>query len=166
MAINREFTQLFKVITLVKCVLTIQDLNWNQRFRDKKTNVNICHHMVTSSTQLQNRSFHVAQERERLRNVKNETARAKRAKLLFFAIKFAYLTKKNSTFARFARAFFVFLHFTDALVLSTTRNDLFCSCVDDVSIWWQMSTFVFLPLKRLFQFNARIVREHFSSLMT
>ena len=33
----------------------------DKRFRDKKTRVNICHHMVTSSTQLQNRSFQVAE---------------------------------------------------------------------------------------------------------
>ena len=54
---------LFKVITLTKCVLTIQELNWNQRFRDKKTKLNICHHMVTSSTQ--NRSFHVVERARR-----------------------------------------------------------------------------------------------------
>ena len=42
--------------------------------------------------------------------------------------KFAYLTTKNNCFARFARAFFVFSHFADVLVLSTTRKDLFCSC--------------------------------------
>ena len=47
--------------------------------------------------------------------------------------KFAYLTMKNSIFARFAHAFFIYV-----LVLSTTWNDQFCSCVDDVSIWWQM----------------------------
>ena len=34
--------------------------------------------------------------------------------------KFAYLTMKNSIFARFARAFFIFCHFLDVLVLSTT----------------------------------------------
>ena len=39
---------------------------------------------------------------------------------------FAYLTMKNNDFER---AFFA-----DVLVLSTTRNDLFCGCVDDVSI--------------------------------
>ena len=36
-------------------------------FIDKKTKFNICYHMVTSSTQLQNRSFHVA---ERMRSAK------------------------------------------------------------------------------------------------
>ena len=98
MAINREFTQLFKVITLVKCVLTIRDLNWNQRFRDKKTNVNICHHMVTSSTQLQNRSFHVAQERERLRNVKNENCTCKASKTVVFPYQICIFDKEKQYF--------------------------------------------------------------------
>ena len=57
--------------------------------------------------------------------------------------KFAYLTMKNSIFARFARAYFMFWHFANALLLSTTWNDLFRSCVDDVRIWWQMFNFVF-----------------------
>ena len=34
---------------------------------------------------------------------------------------------KNSTFARFARAFFIFGHFADVLVPSATGNDLFCT---------------------------------------
>ena len=80
--------------------------------------------------------------------------------------KFAYLTMKNRIFARFARAVFIFWHFEEVLVLSTTWNDLFCSCVDDVSIWWQMFTFVVLPPKRWFQLNSRIVRTHFSNIMT
>ena len=80
--------------------------------------------------------------------------------------KFAYLTMKNSIFARFARAFFIFWHFVDVLVLSTTWNEMFCSCVDDVSIWWQMFNFVFSCPKRWFQFNSRIVRTDFSSIMS
>ena len=80
--------------------------------------------------------------------------------------KFAYLTMKNSIFARFARAFFIFWHPADVLVLSTTWNDLFCSCRDDVSIWWQMFNFVFLCPKRWFQINSRTVTRHFSSIMT
>ena len=80
--------------------------------------------------------------------------------------KFAYLTMENSIFARFARAYFIFWHFEDVLVLSTTWNDLFCSCVDDVSIWWQMFNSVFLCPKRLFQFNSRTVRIHFASITT
>ena len=34
--------------------------------------------------------------------------------------KFAYLIMKNNSLARSARAFFIFEHFTDLLVLSTT----------------------------------------------
>ena len=78
--------------------------------------------------------------------------------------KFAYLTMKNSIFARFARAFFNFWHFIDVLILSTTWDDQFCRCVHDVSIWWQMFKFVFLCPKRWFQFNSRIVGTHFSSI--
>ena len=73
---------------------------------------------------------------------------------------------KNSIFARFACAFFIFWHFEDVLVLSTTWNDLFCSCVDDVSICWHMFNFVFLCPNRCFQINSRAVRRHFSSIMT
>ena len=75
--------------------------------------------------------------------------------------KFAYLTMKNNTFARSARAFLA-----GVLVLSTTWNDQFCICVDDVSTWWQMFNYVLVPLKRWFQFNSRIVRTHFASLRT
>ena len=126
----------------------------------------------------------------------SKDARAKRAKMLFFKYanmwgsccrrrrgclrelkqlrrrrqqkpdKFAYLTMKNIFFARFARAFFIFWHFEDVLVLSTTWNDLFCSCVDNVSIWWQVFNFVFLCPKRWFRFNSRIIRTHFSCIMT
>ena len=53
--------QLFKLIVLEKCVLTILDLRWNQRLGHKKTKLNICHHMLTSSTQLQSKSFHVVE---------------------------------------------------------------------------------------------------------
>ena len=46
------------------------------------------------------------------------------------------------------------------------EHDQFCSWADDVSIWWEMLIFVFLCPKRWFQFNHRIVRTHFSSIMT
>ena len=72
---------------------------------------------------------------------------------------------KNNIFARFARAVFIFWHFVDVLVLSTTWNDLFCRCVDDVSTWWQMFNVVFLCPRRWFQFNSRLVRTHFSRMM-
>ena len=79
---------------LEKCILTILELNWNQRLGHEKTKLNICHHMLTSSTQLQNRSFHVV-ERTRMstkcQNMKN--ARAKRAKILFFIVKYANLSR-------------------------------------------------------------------------
>ena len=80
--------------------------------------------------------------------------------------KFAYLTVRDNSSARFASAVFIFGHFADVFVLSTTWNDLFCICVDDVSIWPQMFNFVFLYLKRWFQFNSRIVGTHFASVMT
>ena len=46
---------------LEKCVLTVLELNWNKRLGHKKTKLNICNHMLTSSTQLQNMSFHVVE---------------------------------------------------------------------------------------------------------
>ena len=46
---------------LEKCVLAILELNWIQRLGHKKTKLNICHHILTSSTQLQSRSFHVVE---------------------------------------------------------------------------------------------------------
>ena len=39
---------------LEKCVVTILELNWNQRLGNKKTKLNICHHILASSIQLQN----------------------------------------------------------------------------------------------------------------
>ena len=61
----------------------------------------------------------------------------------------------NRISARFARAFF--LTFCSRSRSFSTWNDLFCSCMDDVSIWWHMFNFVFLCPKRWFQFNSRIV---------
>ena len=62
--------------------------------------------------------------------------------------------------------FSFFSHFADVLVLSTTWKDLFCSWVDDVSIWWQRFNFVFLSLKRWFQFHFRMVGTQFTGVMT
>ena len=77
---------------LEKCVLTILELNWNQHSGHKKTKINICHYMLTSSTQLQNRSFHVAERtRTSTKCQKMKNARAKRAKILFFIVKYANL---------------------------------------------------------------------------
>ena len=83
---------LFKVIMLEKCVLIILELNWNQRLGHKKTKLNICHHMLTSSTQLQYRSFHVVEiTRTTSKCHKMKNARAKRAKIRFFIVKYANL---------------------------------------------------------------------------
>ena len=76
--------QLFKLFMLEKCFLTILELNWNQRLGHKRTKLNICRHMLTSSTQLQNRSFHVVERtRTSSKCQKMKNARAKRAKILF-----------------------------------------------------------------------------------
>ena len=67
-----------------KFVLTILELNWNQLLGHERTKLNICHHMLTSSTQLQNRSFHVV---ERMRTSSNfqkmKNSCVKRAKYHF-----------------------------------------------------------------------------------
>ena len=77
---------------LEKCVLTVLELNWNKRLGHKKTKFNICHHMLTSSTQLQNRSFHVIERtRTSSKCQKMKYARAKRAKILFSIVKYANL---------------------------------------------------------------------------
>ena len=77
---------------LEKCVLTILELNWNQRLGHKKTKLNICYHMLTSSTQLQISSFHVVERtRTSTKCQKLKNARAKRAKILFFIVKYANL---------------------------------------------------------------------------
>ena len=78
---------------LEKCVLTILELNWNQRLGHKKTKLNICHHRLTSSTQLQNSSFDVVERtRTSSKCQKLKNARAKRAKILFFIVKYANLS--------------------------------------------------------------------------
>ena len=84
--------QLFKLIMLEKCVLTILELSWNLRLGNKKTKLNICHHVLTSSTQLQNRSFHVVERtRTSTKCLKMKNARAKHAKILFSIVKYANL---------------------------------------------------------------------------
>ena len=58
--------------------------------------------------------------------------------------KFSYLRWKTLVLQALNEHFSFLDIFADVLVLSTTWNDLFCSCVDDVSIWWQMVNFVCL----------------------
>ena len=77
---------------LEKCVLTVLELNWNKRLRHKKTKLNICHHMLTSYTQLQNGSFHVVERtRTSSKCQKMKNVRAKRAKIVFSIVKYANL---------------------------------------------------------------------------
>ena len=65
---------------LKKCVLTVLELNWNKRLGHNKTKLNICYHRLTSSTQLQNISFHVEERmRMSMKYPKMKNARAKRA---------------------------------------------------------------------------------------
>ena len=53
-------------------------------FRDTKTKLNLCSHILRSSTQLQNRSFHVVERtRTSAKCIKIINARSKRAKLFF-----------------------------------------------------------------------------------
>ena len=77
---------------LEKCVLTILELNWNQRLGHKKTKLNICHHMLTSSTQLQSRSFHVVGRTitsSKCQKMKMHVQSVQ--KILFFIGKYAHL---------------------------------------------------------------------------
>ena len=77
---------------LEKCVLAILELKRNQRLGHKKTKLNICHYMLTSSTQLQHMSFHVVERTRTSRKCQiMKNARAKRAKILFFIVKYANL---------------------------------------------------------------------------
>ena len=67
-----------------KGVLSILELNWNQRFREKKEKLKICGQVLTSSTQEQNRLFHVAERtRTGVKCTKMKNARAQPAKLVF-----------------------------------------------------------------------------------
>ena len=85
-------SQLFQVIILSKGVLSILELNWNLRFREKKKNLKICGQVLTSSTQVENRLFHVVERtRTGVKCTKMKNARAKPAKLLFFIVKYENL---------------------------------------------------------------------------
>ena len=70
---------------LEKCVLTILGLNGNQRLGHNKKKLNICHRMLTSSTQLQNSSFHVVERTRMSTNCqKNEKCTCKACKNTVF----------------------------------------------------------------------------------
>ena len=73
---------------------------------------------------------------------------------------------KNSSFACFAPAIFISVHFTAILVLSAMWNDPFCSCEDNVSIWWQIFIIFLFSPNCWYQLNFRIFRIHFACTMT
>ena len=80
--------------------------------------------------------------------------------------KFAYLTIKNNSSARFARAFFILGHFTAVLVQSTPWNDVLCSCVmHDVNTCQEIFKLFFSSLNCWHKFNSRTVKTHFSRIM-
>ena len=57
---------------LANFVLGIQEFNWNQRCRDKKTNLKICLQVLTPSTQGENWSFHVVERTRATAKWKNK----------------------------------------------------------------------------------------------
>ena len=67
---------------------------------------------------------------------------------------------------------FLHVHFASFDILKTfsfsLRREMTCFAVvwTTWAWWWQMFNFVFLCLKRWFQFISRIVRTHFSSIMS
>ena len=70
---------------LEKCLLTVRELIWNQRLEHRKTKLNICHHMPTSSIQLQNSSSHVVERtRTSTKCQKNEKCTCKACKNIVF----------------------------------------------------------------------------------
>ena len=76
-------SKLFKAITLAKCVLTILELNWNQRFWDNKTKLNIFIVCSRRSHNYKTGHFTSWKERECLRNVKNENCTCKACNIVF-----------------------------------------------------------------------------------
>ena len=93
---------------------------------------------------------------------------------LAFFLHYILVASKNSIFARFENAFFIFWHFQDVLVLSTTWMTCFAVvwatwAYDDKCSIFSLALvpmYVQLCPKRWFPFNSRIVRTHFSSIMT
>ena len=101
-----ELTILWNDLTIDWNDLTWNDLTMERNDRIPKMPINYpgiklkpalrtrqnCHHMLTSSTQLQERSFHVIERtRTSSKCQKMKNARAKRAKILFIIVKYANL---------------------------------------------------------------------------
>ena len=85
-------SQLFQVITFAKCVTSIMALNWYQRFKDKTTvgeNLWSSAHVVhTTAKQVICR---LRMDENGYEMYRKENSRAKRAKLLFFIVKYSNL---------------------------------------------------------------------------
>ena len=84
--------QAFKVIMLAQRDLTNLEFNCNQRFKNEKTNLNICHPICSGRPHnCKTGHFTSWEERGSLQNVKKKMkkTRAKRAKLLFSIVKYA-----------------------------------------------------------------------------
>ena len=80
--------------------------------------------------------------------------------------KFACLTTKNSSFARFAHALFIFFTFCRrSCSLHNVKGPVLQLCGRRGHIMTNVQ-FFFLSLKCWFQFNSRIVGTHFASVMT
>ena len=68
--------------------LTRMELNLCERFGDKKKQLKIFPHVLTSSTQLQSKSFHVMERtRTSAKCTKMNIAPVKRGKVMFFNVK-------------------------------------------------------------------------------
>ena len=89
-AFLRSFFDYSNLLRWQNVSLTLLALNWCERFGDKKKELKICRQVLTSSTQLQSRSFHVMERtRTCVKCTKTKIARAKSGKLLFFIVKCA-----------------------------------------------------------------------------
>ena len=82
--------QLFKVTMPEKCALTILELNWNQRLgQDKIEHLSSYAHVVHTTTKKVIHDIERTRTSSKCQKMKN--ARAKRAKIVFFIVKYANL---------------------------------------------------------------------------
>lgn len=76
---------------LSKCVFTILEFNWDQRFRGKKIILNICQHMLTSITTAEQVISRCGKNENIYEMSKDEKRTTKPAKLMFLMVKYANL---------------------------------------------------------------------------
>ena len=78
--------RLFEIVSIENCLPTILESNWYERFQSGDLSSSV------TSTEPQNKSFHVVDRtRTAAKCTKMKNARAKRAKLLIFIVKYANL---------------------------------------------------------------------------